>query len=292
MATSTLMLVGLTLAGATVLRAETQVPAEPQAQGAVTKAEKAASEAAAAASKAALEAEAAARAAADAAADAAAKASDAAAAAVHSVAEGATTGALPDPAEPVVVPAAEAGAEAAAETGADAAASAADKAAEAAGKAAATAAEPTETPAEAPAEATAEAGTDPAAPPPVIAPDVNAPAISEAEPGVLSSWITSRNIWTTNRPSTIVWVAPTLTERPGDWQNIAKVADIVLDDSGQVVGYIADIGGFLGIGAKKVLLGVGSIHLVTIGDNSFFATNYTKEELEALPDFDEKTVRK
>ena len=45
MATSTLMLVGLTLAGATVLRAETQVPAEPQAQGAVTKAEKAASEA-------------------------------------------------------------------------------------------------------------------------------------------------------------------------------------------------------------------------------------------------------
>ncbi len=311
MATSTLMLVGLTLAGATVLRAETQVPAEPQAQGAVTKAEKAASEAAAAASKAALEAEAAARAAADAAADAAAKASDAAAAAVHSVAEGATTGALPDPAEPVVVPAAEAGAEAAAETGADAAASAADKAdaaasaadkaAEAAGKAAATAgAEPTETPAETPAEApaeataeaTAEVGTDPAAPPPVIAPDVNAPAISEAEPGVLSSWITSRNIWTTNRPSTIVWVAPTLTERPGDWQNIAKVADIVLDDSGQVVGYIADIGGFLGIGAKKVLLGVGSIHLVTIGDNSFFATNYTKEELEALPDFDEKTVRK
>lgn len=292
MATSTLMLVGLTLAGATVLRAETQVPAEPQAQGAVTKAEKAASEAAAAASKAALEAEAAARAAADAAADAAAKASDAAAAAVHSVAEGATTGALPDPAEPVVVPAAEAGAEAAAETGADAAASAADKAAEAAGKAAATAAEPTETPAEAPAEATAEAGTDPAAPPPVIAPDVNAPAISEAEPGVLSSWITSRNIWTTNRPSTIVWVAPTLTERPGDWQNIAKVADIVLDNSGQVVGYIADIGGFLEIGAKKVLLGVGSIHLVTIGDNSFFATNYTKEELEALPDFDEKTVRK
>lgn len=59
-----------------------------------------------------------------------------------------------------------------------------------------------------------------------------------------------------------------------------------------MVGYIADIGGFLGIGAKKVLLGVGSIHLVTIGDNSFFATNYTKEELEALPDFDEKTVRK
>ena len=34
------------------------------------------------------------------------------------------------------------------------------------------------------------------------------------------------------------------------------------------------------------------VHLLTIGEETFFATNYTKEELEALPDFDEKTVRK
>ena len=68
---------------------------------------------------------------------------------------------------------------------------------------------------------------------------------------------------------------------------------MVLDDSGtQVVGYIADIGGFLGIGAKKVLLGVDAIHLVTVGNDTFFATNYTKQELQALPDFDEKTERK
>ena len=50
--------------------------------------------------------------------------------------------------------------------------------------------------------------------------------------------------------------------------------------------------GFLGIGAKKVLLGPDAIHLLTIGGETFFATHYTKEELEALPDFDEKTVRK
>ena len=138
-----------------------------------------------------------------------------------------------------------------------------------------------------------EVAADAAAPPAVIAPDVNPPAISEAEPGILSSWVTSRNIWTTNQPSSTVWVDPALEKRPGEWQNIAKVNDIVLDDSGEhVVGYVADIGGFLGIGAKKVLLGPGAIHLLTIGDETFFATNYTKEELEALPDFDEKTVRK
>ncbi|RQP06916.1 MAG: PRC-barrel domain containing protein [Paracoccus sp. BP8] len=142
------------------------------------------------------------------------------------------------------------------------------------------------------AEDAADAAADAAAEAPVTPPDVNPPAISEAEPGVLSSWLTSRRIWTTNEPSTTEWVDPAVEERPAEWQDIAKVNDVVLDDSGQVVGYVADIGGFLGIGAKKVLLGVDAIHLVTIGNDTFFATNYTKAELEALPDFDEKTVRK
>ena len=140
------------------------------------------------------------------------------------------------------------------------------------------------------AEKAADAVTE--AVPQVTPPDVNPPAISEAEPGVLSSWVTSRRIWTTGQPSATEWVDPMLQERPAEWQDIAKVNDIVLDDSGQVVGYIADIGGFLGIGAKKVLLGTDAIHLLSIGNDTFFVTNYTKQELEALPDFDEKTVRK
>ncbi|WP_199262297.1 PRC-barrel domain-containing protein, partial [Paracoccus binzhouensis] len=161
---------------------------------------------------------------------------------------------------------------------------AADAASEAAGDAASDAA--------AAAEDAAAAAEDAAAEAPVTPPDVKAPAISEADPGVLSSWVTSRRIWTTNQPSSTDWVDPQVEERPAEWQDIAKVNDIVLDDSGQVVGYIADIGGFLGIGAKKVLLGKDAIHLITVGNDTFFATNYTKAELEALPDFDEKTVRK
>ncbi|CAM3068792.1 PRC-barrel domain-containing protein [Paracoccus aminovorans] len=185
---------------------------------------------------------------------------------------------------------------AAADNAADAAATAADDAANAAAGMgeqaaddAAAAADDAAASADSAAQEAADAATEAA---PVTPPDVNAPAISEAEPGVLSSWVTSRRIWTTNQPSSTEWVDPQLEERPAEWQDIAKVNDIVLDDSGQVVGYIADIGGFLGIGAKKVLLGENAIHLVTVGNDTFFATNYTKAELEALPDFDEKTVRK
>lgn len=158
-------------------------------------------------------------------------------------------------------------------------------------------------PAEAAEKAVVTTADDPAAPKPTVGegaakapvtpPDVNPPQISEAEPGLLGSWVTSRRIWTTNQPSSTGWNQPeTLEARPSEWQDIAKVNDIVLNDSGQVVGYIADIGGFLGIGAKKVLLGEDAIHMVTVGTDTFFATNYTKQELQALPDFDEKTVRK
>lgn len=278
----------LALAGTAI--AQTELPKAPvpsteqQVQDAAKAADQAADTAAAAAETAVSEAGAAAEKAADEAADAAARAGDAAAQA----AKGAS--------EAVAIEATDAAKQAAEEAAAaaDKAAASASKAADAAADEAAKGATEAEDAVKGAADqATGEMAEGEPVAPPVIAPDVNAPAISEADPGVLGSWVTSRNIWTTNQPSTTVWVDPALDQRPAEWQNIAKINDIVLGDSGeQVVGYIADIGGFLGIGAKKVLLGPDAIHLLTIGDETFFATNYTKEELEALPDFDEKTVRK
>jgi len=140
-----------------------------------------------------------------------------------------------------------------------------------------------------------DAPADPAAAPmtdaaPVVAPDVSAPALSTDNPGMLGSWLLDRRIWTTNQPSSSAWSDPMLAERPAEWTDIAKVGDIVVDTDGNVLGYVADIGGFLGIGAKQVLLGKDALHFVRIGDDAFFATNFTREELEALPDFDRSTV--
>ncbi|HRO13463.1 MAG TPA: PRC-barrel domain-containing protein, partial [Paracoccus sp. (in: a-proteobacteria)] len=127
----------------------------------------------------------------------------------------------------------------------------------------------------------------------VAAPDVDAPVMSAENPGMLGSWIMKRRIWTTNQPSTTAWDAnQTLTERPADWNDVAKIDDIVVDGDGNVTGYVADIGGFLGLGAKQVLLGKDALHLVRMNDDAFFVTNFTKEELEALPNFDTTTVMK
>lgn len=146
------------------------------------------------------------------------------------------------------------------------------------------------TPATTTAATTTDAAAQPGAKPVVAAPDVNAPVLSASNPGLLGSWIMNRRVWSTNQPSSTTWANTTLTERPADWVNIAKVDDIVFNTDGSVAGYVADIGGFLGIGAKRVLLGRDALHLVRIGDDAFYATNFTKEELQALPDFDNTTV--
>lgn len=149
-----------------------------------------------------------------------------------------------------------------------------------------------------PAETTVTTTTDPVATTTtsteaaVVAPDVQAPVMSAENPGMLGSYIMNRRVWTTNQPSSTAWADGELTERPADWTDIAKVDDIVMDPEGNVLGFVADIGGFLGLGAKSVLLGKDALHFVQIGDDAFFATNFTKEELQALPDFDRNTVLK
>lgn len=73
-----------------------------------------------------------------------------------------------------------------------------------------------------------------------------------------------------------------------DWNQIGEIEDIVLDRSGQLVGVVAEIGGFLDIGDQHVMLRVGDIELVPVDDRSYsLVTRYSEEELEQLPSVDE-----
>ncbi|MGR3200381.1 MAG: hypothetical protein ACU0DH_03580 [Paracoccus sp. (in: a-proteobacteria)] len=122
--------------------------------------------------------------------------------------------------------------------------------------------------------------------------------VSADNPGISASWFEDRAIYTTNQPSTTMWddSADWGTERPADWNQIGEVDDVVLSADGQVMGYTADIGGFLGLGEHTVLLSPEAVRLVDFdeatlwGDAAVFATNYTEEELEALPEFDDDMI--
>jgi hypothetical protein len=73
-----------------------------------------------------------------------------------------------------------------------------------------------------------------------------------------------------------------------DYEQIGEIEDIVLDRSGQMIGIVAEVGGFLDIGDKHVMVPTEDLRLVPVDDTSFtYVTRLTEEQLEELPGVDE-----
>ena len=72
------------------------------------------------------------------------------------------------------------------------------------------------------------------------------------------------------------------------WNQIGEIEDVVLDKTGKLVGVVVEVGGFLDIGDKHVLLRVGDVDLVPVDEKSYsLVTRYSEEQLESLPSVDE-----
>lgn len=75
-----------------------------------------------------------------------------------------------------------------------------------------------------------------------------------------------------------------------DGNDIAEVGDLLLTDSGEIDAMVVDFGGFLGIGQKRVAV---SLDNLTFGANEggdiVVYTDFTREQLEAQPDYNEET---
>lgn len=73
-----------------------------------------------------------------------------------------------------------------------------------------------------------------------------------------------------------------------DWNQIGEIEDVVLGTSGELVGVVAEVGGFLDIGDKHVMLRVGDVDLVPVDDQSYsLITRYSEEQLEEMEGVDE-----
>jgi hypothetical protein len=73
-----------------------------------------------------------------------------------------------------------------------------------------------------------------------------------------------------------------------DWNRIGTIEDLVLDRSGQVVGIVAEVGGFLDLGDKHVMLEVDDLNLVAVDDVRYtYVTRRSEEELENMQGVDE-----
>ena len=76
-------------------------------------------------------------------------------------------------------------------------------------------------------------------------------------------------------------------ELPEDWERVARIGDLVIGRDGSVRGFLVDIGGFLGIGARRVMVALSAVTIVERAgtDDVFVVLNATRGQLEAAPEF-------
>ncbi|WP_439521378.1 PRC-barrel domain-containing protein [Marivita sp.] len=101
--------------------------------------------------------------------------------------------------------------------------------------------------------------------------------------------ITGGTVYTTNAANDEGWSMDTIhTEASADWNDIGEIEDIILNKSGQMIGIVAEVGGFLDIADKHVMIPTENVNLVAVDNRSYaILTRFNEEELESMESVDE-----
>lgn len=82
-----------------------------------------------------------------------------------------------------------------------------------------------------------------------------------------------------------------------DWENVGSIGDIVMSQDGDVRGVLIDVGGFLGFGARTVMIDMADISFVPDleapegSDDFFVVATMSRDALEALPEWSDEMLQ-
>lgn len=101
--------------------------------------------------------------------------------------------------------------------------------------------------------------------------------------------ITGGEVYTWNQANDEGWDDAADYDAVGaDWNQVGEIEDIVLSKDGQMKGVVAEVGGFLDIGDKHVMIAVDDIHLIPTDERSYvLLTRMNEEQMEQLPGVNE-----
>ncbi|QFT82526.1 PRC-barrel domain protein [Roseovarius sp. THAF27] len=102
--------------------------------------------------------------------------------------------------------------------------------------------------------------------------------------------ITGGAVYTTNEANDEgeSWDMAEYDEVNSEWNQIGEIEDLVMSKDGKLTGIIVEVGGFLDIGDKHVMLSVKDAKLVPVDDMSYtFVTRFNEEDIEAMNSVDE-----
>ena len=97
--------------------------------------------------------------------------------------------------------------------------------------------------------------------------------------------IEGREIYTLSRDGSIRWDNDTVyADIDPKWENIGEIDDVLLNTQGQMVGLTADVGGWLGIGAKEVMIPMSDLRAVVHDGSIVYVTQMSEEQLKNQPE--------
>ncbi|MDF0602197.1 PRC-barrel domain-containing protein [Psychromarinibacter sp. C21-152] len=103
--------------------------------------------------------------------------------------------------------------------------------------------------------------------------------------------ITGGEVYTMNEAEDegSAWDVDTVYEEVGaDWNEIGEIEDLILSRDGQLIGIVAEVGGFLDIADKHVMINIEDVKLVPVDNRDYvYVTRHSEEELEAMEGVDE-----
>lgn len=100
--------------------------------------------------------------------------------------------------------------------------------------------------------------------------------------------ITGGAIYTTSEANDEGWEDASFDGVNSNWNQIGEIEDVVLSKNGKMTGIVAEVGGFLGLADKHVVLSVDDAKLVPVDDASYaFVTQFNEEQLEEMNGVDE-----
>ncbi|MGK7752622.1 MULTISPECIES: PRC-barrel domain-containing protein [unclassified Roseovarius] len=102
--------------------------------------------------------------------------------------------------------------------------------------------------------------------------------------------ITGGAVYTTNEANDEGegWETSEYNEVGSEWSQIGEIEDLVMSRDGKLTGIVVEVGGFLDIGDKHVLLSVKDAKLVPVDDATYtFVTKFSEEEIEEMNGVDE-----
>jgi len=74
-----------------------------------------------------------------------------------------------------------------------------------------------------------------------------------------------------------------VTSRTGE--NVGRIVQVLVDQTGQVRGAVIDFGGFMGVGSRKIVVDWAALHFAPAGEHPAVILDFTRDQIKAAPEY-------